>query len=523
MENTIVMTLGGILVLMNAFERFNTPPSNRATTTAARYYTAAAVYLMIYLLAYFLLRYYHALLNLVLKLLNQEKMYESLPAEVVGAILLATVLPKIPGFSAVDQKLRRFLQNLAAIPIQALRLSRELYEAPFSVPVEFRQRVMDHLVGLGFNEDDLNFEQKESAKSLWLKNTILLLELKEWQDNASFSEFCKERHDQLKRLSDRYQKLTGMAQNCFSMVREVSGQDAQHPMEAPVKKFYANFKEQADELFRELCQMTSQGILRCRLTRGSRCRSLGEMGFTIRLDNRAASLSIHQFLLIYGLLVTLVSANFIIIFPAWEDGEKTLLMSSMIVSIYLAAAWSAVLLKDKLPGFRRSPGQPPPGGAYLATGAVAVVVGTLISLIFKTMIFAKGDIGGSDAFIAAWLEFKLLSYPWMFMAFTTAILTSVLIDYPPPPGVLEKRWRFAEAAIQGALTMVSALFVRWWLADIQPVGSVLPNPTAVCVVSAFAGMVLGFIVPSWYRQAKRKEQTASGKKEVPDLVMAAHR
>jgi ABC-type transport system involved in cytochrome c biogenesis permease subunit len=111
----------------------------------------------------------------------------------------------------------------------------------------------------------------------------------------------------------------------------------------------------------------------------------------------------------------------------------------------------------------------------------------------------------------------------MFMAFTTAILTSVLIDYPPPPGVLEKRWRFAEAAIQGALTMVSALFVRWWLADIQPVGSVLPNPTAVCVVSAFAGMVLGFIVPSWYRQAKRKEQTASGKKEVSDLVMAAHR
>jgi hypothetical protein len=189
MEENIVMIIGIVLVLMNAFERFNTPPSNRAMTTAARYYTAASAYILIYLLAYFLLLNYQGLLNLLLRWLNLNKFDESLPAGVVGAILLSSILPKIPGFFAADQKLRKFFQNLAAIPIQALRLSREIYEAPFSVPVEFRQKVRDHLIGLGFNEADLVFEQEDSAKFLWLKNAILLLELKDWRDNGNFSEF----------------------------------------------------------------------------------------------------------------------------------------------------------------------------------------------------------------------------------------------------------------------------------------------------------------------------------------------
>lgn len=523
MENTIVMILGGILVLVNAFERFNTPPSNRATTTAARYYTAASVYLMIYLLAYFLLLYYQDLLNLLLKLLNQEPFDKSLPAGVVGAILLSSILPKIPGFSAIDQKLRKSFQNLAAVPIQALRLSREIYEAPFSVPTEFRQRVRDHLAGLGFNEADVVFEPQESAQSLWLKNAILLLQLKDWNEQASFSEFCKERNEQLKRLTERYQKLTGMAQNCFNLVREVDGRDAGHPMEIPVKKFYANFKEQADDLFRELCQLTSQGILKCRLTRGSRYRSLKEMGFTLGEGARAAAVSIHQFLLLFGLLMVLLSINFIIVFPTWDKGEKALLMSFMIVSVYSAAVLCAVLLKDKLPGFQRSPGQFPPCGAYLVTGLAAVAASILICLFFKTLIFFKAVPGLSEAFILAWREFKLESYPWMFQAFSTAIIISVLIDYPPPRGVPEKHWRFAEGAIQGGLTAASALFVRWWLSVILPWDAALPNLTAVCAVSALVGAVLGFIVPSWYRQAKRKEQTPTGNKEVPDLVMAAHR
>ncbi|RPJ14185.1 MAG: hypothetical protein EHM37_06205 [Deltaproteobacteria bacterium] len=522
MENTIVITLGSTLVLMNAFERFNTPPSNRATTTAARYYTAAAVYLMIYLLAYFLLLYYQDLLNLLLKLLNQSQFDRSLPASVVGAILLSSILPKVPGFSSGDQKLRRFFQNLAAIPIQALRLSREIYEAPFSVPVEFRQRVRDHLAGLGFDEADIVFEQQDSAKSLWLKNAILLIQLKDWGEQANFSEFCKERNEHLKRLTERYQKLTGMAQNCFNMVREVGGHDTRHPMEVPVKKFYANFKEQADDLFRELCQLTSQGILKCRLTRGSRYRSLKNMGFTLSEGARSATLSIHQFLLLFGLLMVLISVNFIILFPTWDRGEKALLMSFMIVSVYSAAVLCTVLLKDKLPGFQRSPGQFPPCGAYLAVGLVAVAAGILISLFFKTLIFFQAELGGTEALIRAWQEFKLGSYPWMFQAFSTAIIISVLVDYPPPRGIPEKSWRFAEAAIQGGLTMASAFFVRWWLGVIQPGDAVLPNAATVYVVSAVVGTVLGFIVPCWYRQAKLRERTVADKAAAPPLAVASH-
>lgn len=504
-ENEIVKILGAVLILIYAFERFNTPPSNRAMTTAARYYTAASAYLLIYLVAYFLLCNYQDLLNLLLRVLNRNEFDKSWPAEVVGAILLSSILPKIPGFSTGDQKLRKLFQNLAAIPIEALRLSHEMYEAPYSVPVETRQKVRDHLVGLGFDEGDVVFEQEDSARFLWLKNTALLIELKDWKDDANFSEFFNERNEQFKRLIERYDRLAAIAQNCFNMVREMNSRDTRDHMEQSVSKFCANFREQANDLLREICQFTSQGILKCRLTHGSRCRKIQDMGFHHRDGALVSSFSIHQVLLLYGALAVLLATNFIFLYPtSWEGREKTLVMVTLIVSVYLSAAWLTILLKDKLQDFQRKPGQVPPVGIYLVSGVVSVAAGVLISLFFKTLIFSKGPSGLSEAVILAWQDFSTQKYPWMFMAFMTAIIISALSDYPPPERVSTKIWRFVEAAIMGSLLGAAGLFVHWWLEDICAPGTDLPKTTAIFVVSAVVGLVLGFWVPSWYRNSKLK-------------------
>jgi len=522
-EDEIVKILGSILVLVYAFERFNTPPNNRTMTTAARYYTAASTYMLIYLSAYFLFITFPGLQNVVLSLLVEKGFNKAIPATVVGAILISSILPKMPAFSFLDGKLKKFFQNLAAIPMQALRLSHEIYEAPFSVPAEFRQKVRDHMIGLGFDEADLVFEQEDSAKFLWLKNAALLIEIKDWKDDANFSEFFMGRNEQFKGLDDRYHRLVPMAQNCFNLVREMKSRDAQNSMEHSVRKFCSNFKEQADDLLKEICQFASQGILKCRYTHGSRCRKMHNMGFYYRDSAHVSSLSIHQVLLLWGLLVTLLSVNFINLSPEQNlsqeqsQGETILLKSTMIVSIYLAAAWFAVLLKDKLPTFRRRPGQLPPVGFYLISGLVSVVVGTLISLFFKTMIFSKGDLGAYAAFDTAWKDFYDLKYPWMFMSFATAILISVLSDYPPPDRVPAKTWRFVEAVIMAGFLGIAGKFVHWWLQDICPSCKDIPALAVVFVVSAVVGLVLGLMVPSWYRNAKQKEHIVPERADVAVL------
>jgi hypothetical protein len=148
--------------------------------------------------------------------------------------------------------------------------------------------------------------------------------------------------------------------------------------------------------------------------------------------------------------VVLITVNFIILLPVRGNLEKTLLMVTLIVSVYLSAAWFAVLLKDKLPDFRRKPGQFPPVGFYIVSGLVSVTAGVPISLFFKTLIFAKGPLNAYQAFTAAWQDFSTGKYPWMFMAFTTAIIISVLSDYPPPEKISTKNWRFIESANMGS-------------------------------------------------------------------------
>jgi hypothetical protein len=44
MSERIQIVLGALFVLLNAVQRFNTPPTNSSSTTAARYYGATLAY-----------------------------------------------------------------------------------------------------------------------------------------------------------------------------------------------------------------------------------------------------------------------------------------------------------------------------------------------------------------------------------------------------------------------------------------------------------------------------------------------
>lgn len=504
----ITFCIGSALILMYSFDRFNTPPSNRALTTAVRYYTSASAYMLTYLSAYCILLYYPNLMNWLLKMANENiDIPDSLPSAVVGAILLSILIPKLPVLSKIDSKLRKFLQNLAAIPIQALKLSGEMQNAKFVVPEKLVEKIKKYMLEHSFDERDFNFDETDTAEFIWIKNTALILQLATWEKDDRFVAFLSERSGQFKRLEERYKRLRAMALNCFSLSRQIAGDEKEDSLIKALNKVNTNFKDQAEDLFKEICHFLSQGVLKCQLTHGSRCRELKHMGFQ-NLENvkYSRSLNIHQMVTITGILLVLLLLNFILIAPnTWSGRDKTLLMITMIVSIYSISVYCAIYPKDKYAFFRRNEENSLPVAGYFISGLCAVIIAIPVSVFFKTLIFMKGPTDLYQAMVESWKSFYSSSYPWMIMAFVTAPTTSFLSDYGPGEKIPEIWWRFIQAATQAVITVLAALFVLWWLQGIHPNGMPVPNKTSVVGLSAAVGFSLGFIIPYWYRCARDKE------------------
>jgi hypothetical protein len=296
----VTVCLGLGLIAIYALERFNTPPSNRASTTAVRYYSAASAYILLYLLAYIILLNYPTLTNyLIGNAGDAQEQLQNLPTTVVVALLLSILIPKVPLLSKADSRVRRFLQNLAAIPIEALRLSKEIHDVPYIVPPKHQTEVSERMKSGGFKEEDIVFEDGKTAQHLWTKITAVIYSLEHWERDARFVAFTHERRGQFERLKERHKRLTAMAINCFTLVGQTGGGGPEDTMQEAVSKFCTNFMAEADDLFQEICHYISQGVLKCKLTQGARCRELEDMGFQPPKQEPVRALSINQVLILY--------------------------------------------------------------------------------------------------------------------------------------------------------------------------------------------------------------------------------
>jgi len=113
---TIEILFGAFLIVIYAWERFNTPSTVRTSTTAGRYFAASFIYLLIYLVTYYLFTKYP---NLPESIKIDPAILEGLPIEpgdstpVFIALLLSLMVPKIPLISQIDNRLLGAFGRLA--------------------------------------------------------------------------------------------------------------------------------------------------------------------------------------------------------------------------------------------------------------------------------------------------------------------------------------------------------------------------------------------------------------------------
>jgi hypothetical protein len=511
-QEFVELILGAVFLSVNAYDRFNTPPTNRASTTAVRYHTAAVTYFSIYLCIYYVLAKYPSMLGVLTikdvggapdEIGSVMQTLKKLSPALLVALLLTVLLPRIPLLSSIDNWLRTHLQERAAIPHEARRLSKELRNVKFNISQDIRDKIRGALVEDGFEPRNIVFDESDRFEYQWTKITVLMAHLEsEWESDRKFAGYIHSFSNSYRLLNDSYKRLSDKTKTCFRFNREIPLGGEDQKLRDAIFECTANYKEQCNELLKDLCDFISRGVLKCQITNSTRWHALYKMGFEEPDISTRERLTINQVLTLLVIIIPILLLNF----SLYGSGlpETVLLMGTMIATIYTVAVVCALYPKGIWKFTRRDERGTRPILFYLVAGFAAVALAVPISLMFKLVIFSISE-GQTmaTAFPSAWENFSTHSYPWMLMAFITAFFTAFQADNRPFWKITYPRLRWIEGFFQVAVNLFATFIVVAWLDD----QDLRDRLITVLGTNAAIGFVIGFVVPTWYRDASRQQKT----------------
>jgi hypothetical protein len=511
-KETVELVIGAVFVIIHTYSHFNSPPSNRGSTTALRYHTAALTYCFIYLVFYYSFTKYPGLLHpLAIDQVGGSadmlKAVKDLPPALVAALVFTVLLNRIPLLSGADAWLRNRLQRYAEIPNEARRLAKQMLKAGFDMPAADREQIKENLLSAGFKEADILFDESGDARYLWTRISVLMAKLESWGEDRKYSGYICENAGAYQALENRYERLARSAKTCFQFSREALPGEGDVAANLAVAECQRNFVEQARALSMSQCDFISQGVLSCQFTESARCRALAALGFDIRPNPQQQGLVANQLAALLLLLMLALMLNIALFGTRVGGAERTLIMITMIATIYVVSVACAVCLKGRWAFTLRGADGTRPVLSYLLAGLAAVAVAIPVSIGFRIMIGLSADGMQELAPVAAAVvhRFATMSYPWMLTAFVTAAAVSFLLDNRPVYGLTWRRMRWLEGAVLATANVIAAYVVMLWLNDIgghaPPIEEMLPR-------AALIGFLIGFIIPAWYRNAPAARDAA---------------
>lgn len=507
-QRSIELLFGSIFIIIHAYTRFNTPPTNRASTTAVRYHTSAASYFSIYLCIYYILTKYPSLLQMFSVSGAGEisggpggmiEKFQTMSPPLLVALLLTVLLPKIPLLSNIDKWLIKHLQELAAIPYEVRRLSRMLRDTDFESSQDMKEKVGQTLKEMGFESSDILFDRKDDPKYLWTKIAVLMTHLDSWEGDRKLSSYMHNFSDSYKALRDRYKNLSVKAKKCFRLNQDIPQEDGHQDIRDAIRECNLNFAEQGRDLLKSICDFISQGVLTCSLTHGSRCSAMCRIGFKPP-ESKIKTLTVNQVLTLMVVLFFTMLLNVILnikLFGLDADAEfrAVLLSITMIAITYTIAVVCAIYPKDRWKFTRRDKSGTRPMLFYLTAGFAAVILASPIGLFFNFLIYL------SDPHITevkTAFDMAAQTYKWLLITFVTGFVTAFHTDNRQTDKITLPRLRWIEGISQSILTMFAGWIVVWWIND--------PSiKTETLVSSAIKGFIIGFIIPNWYRAAPHEK------------------
>lgn len=473
--------IGGALVAIYAYTRFNTPPTSRSSTTWGRYHTWAVAYTAAFGFTWYVVASTPELLHALGASVTIEPVTKTLAAPLYAALVLAVAVSGLKPLRAHDERFRDFLQDLARIPWEALRLSAILRRRTWAPTDDRRQAVAEYLANQDFHEHDIVFDHG-SVYAAWAQVTGLYLYVQEWPQRPRFSGFYHGRRREFDDVDKRYDELAGTAKRLFRLLATLKPRSGEPKLGDAVEELELAFKTSVQELQKTMCDLISRGLLTCTFTEAGRLGELRSLGFRPPAPDRLFDQLLALFLALGAFHAVVVSA----LRPPDVTVQAALVKGVLIATIYVTAVFSAIVLK------RWEFGRPNDGGrpirAYTTSALLAAGLSLVTSLGLQMIVT-------HDLMEAAKALYQY-KWPWTFMAVSTAFITAFTADDAPRP-----RLRWLESAAHAVAGAVMSGLVLILLRQLCPLGAACHVPPAAPVVltSAVTCALIGALVPSWYR------------------------
>ena len=377
----------GLLIVVYASGRFNTPLSNRSSTRQTLYWWSCAGYVLSALALF-------AALSILLQaavwrtaLLGRSD-EPSLPAPLIATLAMTTLLPSIPLLKRLDEWFLSTFLEWGEIPAEVKRRAAAMTPESFTISRE-DVAALRQTYGDGSYGDSLSrYLRRRGADGPELSHCRLTRVVKLYDrvrklaGEQGYGRFFAEAGKEFAELERRVTDFLHRAAASLALDERL-GEIENGPVFVELARERREaFAQSSHEIFVELALFLARAVLRSETSERGVVRRLREAGFTAAEPmnlprfpiNSLTVLAIALFLYL-GVLILLVGG---VVGMEHYDQAGGLMVAAKSAMVRLVTIGVTVWLMQGHRFFRRAPGEPPRFFAYVVNGAIATAAAASI-------------------------------------------------------------------------------------------------------------------------------------------------
>jgi hypothetical protein len=387
----------GLLIIVYASGRFNTPPSNRSSTRQTLYWWSCAGYVLSALALF-------AALSILLQaaawrsaLLGRSD-EPSLPAPLIATLAMTTLLPSIPLLKRLDEWFLSIFLEWAEIPAEIKRRAAAMTPESFCVSredvAELRQAYGDGSYGESLARYLRRRGGEGSELSHYRFTRVVKLHdrVRTLAGAPGYGRFFNEAEKEFAELERRVADFLRRAPASLALDERLRGIENEAVFEELARDRREAFAQSCRDIFRELTLFLARAVLRSEASEKGIVRRLHEAGFTATEPmnlprfpiNSLTVLTLALFLYL-GVLILLLGG---VVGMQQYDQAGGLMVAAKSAMVRLATIGVMVWLMQRYPFFHRAQGDPPRFFAYVVNGVIATAVAAIICV--------STHLGGAD-------------------------------------------------------------------------------------------------------------------------------